>query len=487
MAHGQLTTPSSVSLHLCASLLRSHQPTWAPLPPPPILPKQVSAPTPPLLPYVNSTQPLGPPFLLRLSSTPSPRAAVTPPPLHHHHRSARLTAVLSDLPPTLLLHPSRSRPTKSSARSDPLIPLQLAVPLVKPTLPCALGSTKTMQPPTISSPATNSIIANKVPPSIIPLLTAARGLAIPKDEDGNLRPIAVGGVLLRFVASLALGLSHKETDAYFLGAHAKAKQFGIGVASGCNLMAAAIESHLRQNPTHIAIGADSRNAFNSYDRSVMWAIARTHFPHLECLLRLMYGASAPIFVPTDSTPAIISNEIGSRQGCSWGSFLYCLALEPVLNQLQQEFPSCFIVAYCDDVQIIGPPADAARALERYGILLHDILQQELRPDKTTVFAPSYSIATLRAAPHFLPSIIPDEKIHFDGIRVLGCPIGTTDFKVRFATDTASSIATDLATVGLCPSLHVQYVLTLKSLQHSITHLLRSIDGGAPCSIIILSR
>ena len=103
--------------------------------------------------------------------------------------------------------------------------------------------------------ATNNIIANKVPPSIIPLLTAARGLAIPKDEEGNLRPIAVGSVLLRFVASLALGLSHKETDAYFLGAHAKAKQFGIGVASGCNLMAAAIESHLRQNPTHIAIGA----------------------------------------------------------------------------------------------------------------------------------------------------------------------------------------------------------------------------------------
>ena len=129
--------------------------------------------------------------------------------------------------------------------------------------------------------ATNNLIANKVPPSIIPLLTAARGLAIPKDEEGNLRPIAVGSVLLRFVASLALGLSHKETDAYFLGAHAKAKQFGIGVASGCNLMAAAIESHLRQNPTHIAIGADSRSAFNTYDRSVMWAIARAHFPTLN--------------------------------------------------------------------------------------------------------------------------------------------------------------------------------------------------------------
>ena len=141
----------------------------------------------------------------------------------------------------------------------------------------------------------------------------------------------------------------------------------------------------------------------------MWAIARTHFPHLECLLRLMYGASAPIFVPTDSTPATISNEIGSRQGCSWGSFLYCLALQPVLNQLQQEFPSCFIVAYCDDVQIVGPPADAARALERYGVLLHDILQQELRPDKTTVFAPSYSIATLRAAPLFSPFDHPRRK------------------------------------------------------------------------------
>ena len=213
---------------------------------------------PPQRPYANLTQPLGPPFLLRPSSIPSSRAAATRPLLRHRHRSAQLTVALSNLLPTLLPRPSRSRPTKSFAKSDPLTLPQLAVPLAKPTLPYALGSMKTTQPPTISVAATNNIIASKVPPSIIPLLTAARGLAIPKDEEGNLRPIAVGSVLLRFVASLALGLSHKETDAYFLGAHAKAKQFGIGVASGCNLMAAAIESHLRQNPTHIAIAGDSR-------------------------------------------------------------------------------------------------------------------------------------------------------------------------------------------------------------------------------------
>ena len=88
--------------------------------------------------------------------------------------------------------------------------------------------------------------------------------------------------------------------------------------------------------------------------------------------------------------------------------LYCLALQPVLNRFQ-EFPSCFIVAYCDDVQIVGPPADAARALERYSVLLHEILQQELRPDKTTVFAPSYSIAALRAAPLFSPFDHPRRK------------------------------------------------------------------------------
>ena len=50
----------------------------------------------------------------------------------------------------------------------------------------------------------------------------------------------------------------REHDAWgCLGGGAAAKQFGVGVASGCNLMAMTVDQYLRNNPAHIAISCDS--------------------------------------------------------------------------------------------------------------------------------------------------------------------------------------------------------------------------------------
>ena len=65
------------------------------------------------------------------------------------------------------------------------------------------------------------------------------------------------------------------------------------------------------------------------------------------------------------------------------------------------------------------------------------------------------------------------------MRVLGCPVGSQQFKVAFARKIVAALAKDMDVVGRCPSLHCQYILILKSLQHSVTHLLRSVGGNAP--------
>ena len=114
----------------------------------------------------------------------------------------------------------------------------------------------------------NRTLAGKVPDAVAPLLTAGRGLTIPKDDKGNLRPIVVGHVPLRFVSSLALSLSREACDEYFLGGGAAAKQFGVGVASGCNLMAMTVDQYLRNNPGHIAISMDAKNALEHRSRAL---------------------------------------------------------------------------------------------------------------------------------------------------------------------------------------------------------------------------
>jgi hypothetical protein len=63
-------------------------------------------------------------------------------------------------------------------------------------------------------------------------------------------------------------LSREACDEYFLGGGAAAKQFGVGVASGCNLMAMTVDQYLRNNPGHIAISCDTRNALEHRSRAL---------------------------------------------------------------------------------------------------------------------------------------------------------------------------------------------------------------------------
>ena len=92
----------------------------------------------------------------------------------------------------------------------------------------------------------NLIAAGKVPDSVKPLFTAGRGVAIPKNENGDLRPIVVGHVILRLIGSAAVRHLSADIQKFFL--HPTALQFGVGVSGGCELMAAAINLHLQSPP-----------------------------------------------------------------------------------------------------------------------------------------------------------------------------------------------------------------------------------------------
>ncbi len=52
----------------------------------------------------------------------------------------------------------------------------------------------------------NLISTVTVPGSIKPLQVAGRGIVIPNNEAGDLRPIVIGHVILRLIGSVALSL-----------------------------------------------------------------------------------------------------------------------------------------------------------------------------------------------------------------------------------------------------------------------------------------
>jgi hypothetical protein len=200
----------------------------------------------------------------------------------------------------------------------------------------------------------NLMVAGKIPKSVVPLFTAGRGIAIPKNENGDLRPIVVGHILLRLIGSLAVTSLSEDINNFFL--KPSATQFGVGVPGGCELMATAIACHLEAHPDHIDISCDARNAFNSYSREKLWRPLHQHFPKLYAFAKMVYGEAADIiFFEEDCGITKVLNSVGSRQGCSLGSLLYCIAIQPLILQLRQEFPDLLILAFCDDVHFVGDP------------------------------------------------------------------------------------------------------------------------------------
>ena len=340
----------------------------------------------------------------------------------------------------------------------------------------------------------NFVAAGLVPPEVAKLLNAGRGVAIPKDAT-NYRPIVVSSVILRLIGSLMMQLMQVDIGSYFL--NPAPLQFGVGVPSGCELVAAAIGSHLEAHPGHIDISSDQANAFQQWRRSKMWPTLRQHFPSMYSFVKLLYGdISSILFQEPGGDIFEILNSVGSRQGCALGSFLFALALHPlhpILLTLANEFPDVLILAFCDDCHFVGEPHRAVEAYRRYAFLVGIELQGQLRNEKGVVYSPTVRAADLYELPPaaadvlvFSPNIpavslymrgLPvDMPVTNEGIRILGAPVGSATFCCKFADKLVDDICNDLETVGRMSSFQSQHTLVTKAVQHKINHLWRN----SPC-------
>ena len=160
-------------------------------------------------------------------------------------------------------------------------------------------------------------------------------MAIPKNENGDLRPIVVGRAILRLIGSAAVRHLSADIQKFFL--HPRALQFWVGVSGDCGLMAAAVNLHLQCFPDHIV--CDAKNAFNSWCRSKLWKPLQKYFPSLFPFVKMVYGEASSIIFHEDGVgDTAVQNSVGSRQGCSLGSFLYCLAIDLVLVTITRRIP-----------------------------------------------------------------------------------------------------------------------------------------------------
>ena len=198
---------------------------------------------------------------------------------------------------------------------------------------------------------------------------------------------------------------------------------------------------------------------------------------------MLYGAEADILFADGDDLVVIKNSVGTRQGCSMGSFIFALMIHPYLIRLAEEFPDVLVLAFADDVNLTGPPERVVLAYLRWKELYGEELQGALRDDKGKVFAPESSGATAASLSRLglpcgrQPCGAEGVKMVHDGFRILGAPVGTDAFKVAFAMDRVNEIIDAIDTASHMPEIQLQHLLTSRSLIQRITFLLRNISGG----------
>ena len=69
---------------------------------------------------------------------------------------------------------------------------------------------------------------------------------------------------------------------------------------------------------------------------------------------------------------LYSSDEGTAQGCPFGSFCFAVGLIAPLREVARKFGSVLILAYCDDIWLVGPPQATVEALNDLNLRLQEL-------------------------------------------------------------------------------------------------------------------
>ena len=211
------------------------------------------------------------------------------------------------------------------------------------------------------------------------LLTSATLLAIPKESGGS-RPIAIGGGISRLFARVFHSLGK---DRWAMASSGNFCGVSDGAVAACQVLRHAFDTH--EAVDAIVIALDCSNAFNTVSRAMIHKQVKAVTPELEAMFISLYGEQGKLFYHTsDNRYLCLSSQQGVPQGSAASSALFSLAIASSIEKTRALYPSVLIIAYADDVSLVGASVETCKAAGCLARLLASEAGLKIKPAKTQI-------------------------------------------------------------------------------------------------------
>jgi len=199
-------------------------------------------------------------------------------------------------------------------------------------------------------------------------LSIGRLIGIGKNDDGDLRPIAVNSAAYRLAAAMAYRLAIEFDQVHKLPC--MKLQFALNVKDGtiraANAVRMAVAASISRNPDGptAVLCLDCSNAFNTGDRTAMLKNWAELSPLSFRVMAPFYSHHSPLYLQgSDGRTYCIRSQAGQRQGDNTGSLAFCMMMEPFLLPIREAFSALgvTIITYADDITVVGPARPCAAA------------------------------------------------------------------------------------------------------------------------------
>ncbi|KAK3275874.1 hypothetical protein CYMTET_16023 [Cymbomonas tetramitiformis] len=326
--------------------------------------------------------------------------------------------------------------------------------------------------------ACEQFVGDRVPAGVLPWIMGARLVALLK-PGGGVRPIACGESLRRLAGKVVCRQMRTRWATYFSpppreGAASSAAQLGVGVPGGAEVCVHTVQALLGADPSWCDLALDCKNAFNTVKRSVIYKEVSDNFPELLGMAESSFRHRARLgWQGADGRFRWVESAEGAQQGDPLGPFFTAVALQPALQATLDEHPDVFIMAYLDDIHIIGPP-DKARAAYGTIVPLLRAAGLELNVSKSTVYSPA------GACPEFADVVdgggapMPGSVTPLDGVKVLGIPVGSDRWVADKCVEMAFAAGAVLPKLARLDDPQVQLLLLRFCAHPRFMHLVRGV-------------